>query len=134
MTNNTASTAGPKHLEALHFEHLAWARQFDFCKGELDFYKKRLGEVAARNTDKEVLREVEQFQNRFTVQRDVIDRFLHNMNLHKDALENDATENPVASDHRLHADHATEREEFETFVQLYSELRKDFMEHLRRWM
>ena len=130
---NEASTR-PKHLEDLHFEHLAWVRQFDFCKGELEFYKERLGEVTQRNTDKDILREVEHFQNQFTVQRDVIDRFLHTINLHEDALEQDASEQPVASDHRLHHDHAAEREQFETFERLYTELRKDFMEHLRRWM
>lgn len=68
------------------------------------------------------------------MQRDVIDRFLHSIHLHADALEKDVTKNPVASDHRLHHDHAAEREQFETFERLFAELRKDFMEHLRRWM
>lgn len=131
--SNTTSTP-PKHLADLHFEHLTWTRQFEFYKSELHFFKKMLEEVAQRNTDNDILREVEKFQNQFTVQRDVIDRFLHSIHLHADALEKDVTVNPVASDHRLHHDHAAEREQFETFERLFADLRKDFMEHLRRWM
>lgn len=131
---STATSKGPKHLDDLHFEHATWIRQFDFYKSELHYFQKRLDEIAQRNTDKNILQEVGQFQSRFIVQRDVIDRFEHSIQLHEDAFMKDVKGNPVASDRRLHHDHAAEREEFETFEKLYTELRKDFMEHLRRWM
>ncbi len=134
MLKEKEKKQSPKHLDVLHFEHEVWTRQFEFCKGELEFFKDRLAEIAQRYTDKEVLSRLEHFQNQFIVQRDVIDRFLHTIHVHEDALVKDATKNPVASDHRLHHDHAEEREQFETFQRLYAELRKEYLGYLRKYM
>ena len=56
---SNATSTPPKHLADLHFEHLTWTRQFDFYKSELHYFQKRLEEIALRNTDKDILSEVE---------------------------------------------------------------------------
>lgn len=123
-----------KHIDDLHFEHEVWSNQLEFCKDEIEFFKKRLGEVSVRYTDKDILKRLEHFQNQFIIQRDEIDRFLHDIHVHEDALANEAKENPVASDHRLMNDHAVERERFEIFNKLYLELKSEYFDYLRKWM
>ena len=127
-------TAPRKHMDDLHFEHKVWTRQLEFSKEEIDFFKDRAGEISQRYTDKDVLVKLEQFQNRFIIQRNEIDEFLHVIRLHEDAFVDDVKDNPVASDHRLFKDHGDERDRFDVFVKLYTELKKEFMEYLRKWM
>ncbi|MDA0714797.1 MAG: hypothetical protein O2867_06900 [Bacteroidetes bacterium] len=91
-------------------------------------------EVVQRYTDKDVLKRVEHFQNQFIIQRDQVDRFLHDITIHEDALAKEAQENPVAVDRRLFKDHPAERERFDIFNELYNKMKKDYMDFLRRWM
>ncbi|NND93971.1 MAG: hypothetical protein HKN45_03845 [Flavobacteriales bacterium] len=123
-----------KHIDDLHFEHNVWKNQLNFCKDELEFFKRRLEEISQRYTDEDILKRLEHFQNQFIIQRDEIDRFLHDINVHEDHLAKEAMENPVATDHLLMHDHPAERERFDTFNDLYSELKKEYMTYLRRWM
>lgn len=122
------------HMEDIHFEHKVWQGQLKFCKDEIEIFKNRLEEVVQRYTDKDVLKRVEHFQNQFIIQRDHIDRFLHDITVHEDELAKEAISNPVAVDRRLMDDHPEERERFDTFVNLYNEMKKDYMVFLRRWM
>jgi hypothetical protein len=123
-----------KLIQDLHFEHKIWKNQFEFCKDEMQFFNARLEEVADKNTSKEVMIEVGRFQNQFIIQRDEIDRFLHDIHVHDDALVQEVKDNPVAVDHRHMKDHPEERDRFETFIKLYTEMKKSFMEFLRKRM
>lgn len=123
-----------KHIDDLHFEHKVWKNQLNFCKDEIEFFKNRLGEISQRYTDKDILKRLEHFQNQFIIQRDEIDRFLHDINVHEDHLAHEAKEHPVATDHILFKDHPDERDRFDTFNDLYAELKKDYITYLRRWM
>ena len=122
------------HMDDLHFEHMVWKRQLEFSKEELEFFKRRLQEVSVRYSDSDIKKQVEHFQNQFIIQRDEIDRFLHDITIHEDALAREAKEHPIAVDHRLLNDHPKERDRFETFQKLYSELKKEYMDYLRKYM
>lgn len=63
-TNKTNSNL---HIEDLHFEHAQWIRELKFLKDELKFFVARLEEVAVRYTSMEVLKELEQFQNKIYI-------------------------------------------------------------------
>jgi len=121
-------------MDDLHFEHMVWKRQLEFSKEELEFFKRRLQEVSVRYSDSDIKKQVEHFQNQFIIQRDEIDRFLHDITIHEDALAREAKEHPIAVDHRLLNDHPKERDRFETFQKLYSELKKQYMDYLRKYM
>lgn len=60
-------------LEALHSEHREWLNKLDFYKDDLVVLRQRLEEVAARNTLREIMAQVEHFQNLFIIQRNEID-------------------------------------------------------------
>lgn len=123
-----------KKIDELHFEHKVWMNQFEFCKGELAFFNERLEEIARKNTSTEVMKEVGHFQNQFVIQRNEIDIFMHNIILHEDALVKEVKDNPVATDKRQMNDHPEERDRFDTFNKLYFDMKKEFMEFLRKRM
>lgn len=131
MTTTKETT---KHLDVLHFEHKTWNNQLAFYTDELKSYTNRLAEIANRYTDSEVLAELEQFQNKFILQQEVIDTLNHDITVHEQALMNEAKENLTAVDHRHFNDHGDFRDRMETFVKLYNELKNNYMRYLSKYM
>lgn len=74
-------------IKDLHFEHEMWKKELHFCYEELTFLTKSLEEAASfQEEKKDVLREVEHFQNQFIVQRQNIDPCLDGINTDKHKL------------------------------------------------
>jgi len=123
-----------KHLDELHFEHQLWLSEARFYVDELKIYQKRLEEVSAKNSDMEVKKQVEHFQNQFIIQKEQLDILTHEAAEHEQWLTNFARENPVAIDHHLFADHEAMHEKVDIFKKLYSELKTEFNRFLATWM
>ncbi len=77
-----------------HLICVDWKRELDFFKEEVSYLKKRLEEVASKNTAKEVLIEVEHFENKFRIMGIHIDELRHDVNLKNEALLKEASEKP----------------------------------------
>ena len=60
----------------LHFEHRLWKNELLFWKDEIKSFQNRLDELITRWTDKEVLKELSQFQNKFIIHNNKIEEFL----------------------------------------------------------
>lgn len=118
----------------LHFEHEMWNKELDFCDDEIKLLTKRLEEVTAKNTDRDMLREVEHFQNQFIVQKQNVDTFKHNINVKEHGLAEFAKEHPVAVDHVHFEDHGKMRDTMEGFAKNYNELKQDFRRFVAKWM
>jgi len=71
-----------------------WKRELEFFKSELPFLKKRLDEVAAKNTAMEIMKEVEHYENKFRIIHIHIDELLHDVKLKNEALLKEAYEKP----------------------------------------
>ena len=65
-----------------HQKHLDYLNRLEFYTEEIAILKERLSEVTSKNTDKEVLKQVEHFQNQF-IQRNNIDELKHTIKIHK---------------------------------------------------
>jgi predicted nuclease with TOPRIM domain len=122
------------HLDDLHFEHEQWKRELDFLKGEYQFFSKRLEEVAARYTNQEVLKELEQFQNQIYLHKNAIDELLHNVNSHEHELATYAQAHPVAIDHVLFDDHKPLREQVEINRNIVAQFKANYQRFLAKWM
>ena len=105
-----------------------------FYMDELSIFENRLSELVQRNTKVEVTSEIEHFQNQFIRQREVAEQLISKCNDHEKFLANQAKEHPVAIDHMLFADHTKLRDEAEVYDKIYSELKTEFMNLLRKWM
>jgi hypothetical protein len=118
------------HADDLHFEHKLWTSQLNLYKEQLMIFQTRLDEVARQNNSKEVMIQVEQFQNKFVIQQNHIDKLLQEFRRDEQHLAKLAQANIEAFDHRLFQDHEKEREQIETFVAIYTELKNEFYEFL----
>ncbi|WP_452598326.1 hypothetical protein [Pontimicrobium sp. MEBiC01747] len=122
------------YISDLHFEHTAWKSELSFQKDELKIFQNRLEEVASRWTKKEVMVQVEHFQNNFLRHNEVVDTLLHKINIHEDELSTFAKEHPIALDHIHFNDHKAFRDEIETQRKIFSELKTEFLRFLTETM
>ena len=76
-----------KGLYQLHEEHKQWLNNLNFYKDELVIMQNRISEIAQKNSAKEILANVEHFQNQFIIQKEQIDIISHEIKLHEQALE-----------------------------------------------
>lgn len=67
-------------LNALHHQGNDWLRELEFYKEELAVLTTRLADVAGKNTNKDILAQVEHFQNKFILQRGQVDVLKHDVN------------------------------------------------------
>ena len=121
-----------KPINELHSEHTDWLKRLDFYTDEIDVMKKRIAEVAAKNTSKEILAQVEHFQNSMIIQKNNIDELRHGVNDHENYLEHRVDENPVAGDRRVVNDHPKMRDSINTFETNFNAIRHEFNEFLAK--
>ena len=117
-----------------HAEHTKWLSAMDFYKDEIKIMQKRIEEIAARNTSKEVLIKVEHFQNQLLIQDSNISKIQHHIKHDENAIQNSINDNPIASDHRLAEDHTEERKMVESFANHFKELKTELNVFLSKCM
>ncbi|MBT8233486.1 MAG: hypothetical protein HKN51_01740 [Saprospiraceae bacterium] len=122
------------YMSDLHFDHKIWDNQLKFQKEELNFFTRRLEEIVSRWTDKDVLKNIEHFQNSFINHSNKIDELSHDINVHEDQLVARTKENPVAIDHVHFDDHSAQRDQINTQWKLYNELKDEYFNFLRKVM
>ena len=130
----TVITENRMRIGDLHFELNLWLNEFKFYKDEIKIFNHRLEDIVSRNTDKEVMKELEHFQNQYIRQIEVIDELRHEVKQHENKLENEAKDNPVAIEHRYFEDHSELRDQVEQFKKIYVDLKSEFMRFLSKWM
>ena len=132
MTSNVATKQ--IYISDLHFEHRIWLSELKFRKEEINIFEKRLGEIVVRNSDKNMLAKLEQFQNQFIREKEVIDELRHKIKEHENHLAHYAHEHPVAIEHQHFGDHKQLRNEMKSFREIYFVLKEDFFRYLNEWM
>src|ERR1051326_317495 len=121
-----------KNVLELHTEHITWLNKLSFYKDDLGILEKRLEEIASKNNGKEVTAMIEQFQNKFILQRETIDILRHDISEHERFINkkigNDHNGAEKMNDHPLH------RERVRSFEKGMQELRREFIDFAARWM
>lgn len=114
-------------IQSLHLEYQLWIRELAFYKEEIKIYEQHLELLVARNTKKEFHAQVEQFQNRFIRQKEVIDLLKHNLNISEKQLAAFVYDLSTPGLESIKMDNHTKlREEMMTFRKIYKELKHDF--------
>lgn len=122
------------YIGDLHFEHEMWRKELNFCDDELKFLTKRLEETTFfHDGEKDMMREVEHFQNQFIVQKQNIDRFNHDIKLQEHDLATFAKDHPIAVDHIHFTDHTKLRDNMEGFAKNYNNLKQEFRGFVAKW-
>jgi len=117
-----------------HAEHTDWLSKMKFYTDEISVIKNRLGEIASKNTDKEVLAQIEHFQNQMIIQKNNIDEISHAIKMDEEALQKEIKENPTAVDHRKVVYHAKEKDAVDSFEKNFNEIRNEFKAFAAKWI
>ena len=118
----------------LHFEHERWRSELFFWKDEMKSFKHRLEELVLRWTDKEVLAQLEHFQNEFILHGGVIDDLEEVIEQHEIRIAAQTKTGQDTLDALLVKRHLEFRNRMETQRQIYADLKKAFFKFLSRYM
>jgi hypothetical protein len=117
-----------------HTDNITWLSKMKFYTDEIKILKNRLGEIADKNNRKDVLANVEHFQNQLIIQKNTIDEISHIINLEEYAIQKEIIKNPVAIDHREMKSNKEVKNNVDTFEKNFNELRADFKTFAAKWM
>ncbi len=106
------------------YEHSEWLHSLDSYKEELGVLRDRLTELGKRDMGHEAAISLEQFENRFRLQRDNIDRLRHNIKQNRNAFRRLADQQ--AKDPQAGAEYEQLIEAFNAEEQAVKELQNDF--------
>lgn len=121
-------------IVVLHDEHREWLNKLDFYKDDLPVLRKRLEEVAAKNTASDVMKMVEHFQNQFIIQRNELDEFRHVIKEHENHLQAAINQNETAINRQSLSDHPEMRERMDRYEKLFQEFRMDLLRFVSKYM
>ena len=119
-------------VQVLHFEHRTWMNELEFFEGELHFFENRLSDLVMRYREIEVLAKLEQFQNQFIRQKEVLDKLLRDIRVHEQQLGLKLQKELDLQDHFVN-DHANMRARMNSYRKIYNELKTDFFQYLAKW-
>lgn len=114
-------------IPKLHNEYSAWMRELVFYKEEIKIFERHLEGVIKKNNAKTVSARVEQYQNQFIREKEVIDELKHKLNISERQLAGFVKEVSGLGLNSIKMDnHPDLREEMKTFRKIYTELRNSF--------
>ncbi len=107
-----------------------WKSNLSFYKDELSVFKKRLTEIVSKNNGKEIMQQVEHFENQFLLQAENIDILQHDINTHLGSMAAEAKEHAGhISTGQLAAD-VQLKDRVDSEARVFAELRDEFMRFL----
>ena len=113
----------------LHFEHEIWRRELFFWQDELIIFNNRLSELVTRWTKKEVLKQLDHFQNEFILHGGVIEDLLEEMEIHESRM---ADQDLLSHDTMMVKKHMEFRKKMEIQEEIYTALKREFFRFLTK--
>lgn len=122
-------------IEQFREELQSWKHELSSIKDEIRYFEHQLEKMASKRLPKELLGQVEHFQNSFICQKEVIDRLRHDL-----PDSGGKVESIFVHSHPIHRGtdemdrHAVLDERMITFRKIYQEIRQDFKHFRTDWM
>ncbi len=120
------------YLSDLKFNLDVWKRELKFHLAEMGEFEEKLGDIALRNMDKNVLRFVESFQNRIIREKEVIGQLLQRIRRKSRNLE--TVDMSESIDGRLKNQQGTLREDMRTYIKLHYDLKEEMMDFFMKYL
>jgi hypothetical protein len=117
----------------LRYDHNIWENELNFYKKELGIFENRLTEMLKRKPSRELLRELEQYQNQFIRQKEVVDQVNHKIHLYDDELKGIPAEIMLATESSEIIKHRELESDVYTTRRLYFDLRDRFSSYLSKF-
>lgn len=117
----------------LRYDHHIWENELNFYKNELDIFEERLTDMIQRKPTDELLLELEQFQNQFIRQKEVVDELNHKIHLYDDELKGIPARIMLEIESEEINKHKTLEDDLQTNRRLYFDLRNRFNLYLMKF-
>jgi hypothetical protein len=118
----------------LNFEHKQWRRELFFWEDELKSFQNRLDELVKRWTDKNMLAQLEHYQNQFIIQEEIINQFQDGIFLHETNIAAHYKKGEDVLNEDLVKKHIEFRNNMEVQRNIYTNLKKQFYQFLSEYM
>ena len=117
----------------LRYDHNIWENELNFYKKELGIFETRLVEMLNRKPSRELLRELEQYQNQFIRQKEVVDNVNHKIHLYDDELKGIPAKIMLSVNSNEISKHKELESDIRITRKLYFELRDRFSVYLEKF-
>jgi hypothetical protein len=134
MSVETVPPASRVILKDLSFDHELWDNEMKYFRNELEIFDHRMEEIIGRSENRDFLREFEHFQNQFIRQNEVWDILNQKVRKHRKKLMRNLADVQSDPEHEYFNEHARLREEFDTFVRIYTEIKNKFFVFLDKYL
>jgi hypothetical protein len=115
---------------ALETEHIKWLQSIDLVKSQMVAMQSQLEGFAKGKVPKSVAPKIEQFQNKFIRQREVVDILRHDVKAHENEIERMTNFALEYLRDRLTREHIKLKSEYNKFIELFLALEQDFNDFL----
>ena len=116
-------------IPRLHFLHQLWENELNFYKDEVAMYEHHLERLVGKYEDRDALAEVEQLQNQFIRQKEVIDELNHEIHVQ----EHEICKAAKKGFNFEVVEHSKLEEDIRIFRKLYNELKEHFHHFIRKY-
>ena len=114
-------------INKLHSEYDDWMEELTFYKEEINTFEHYLENIATKFKGREIMAQVEHFQNSFIRQKEVIDTLKHNLHISEKQLSAFVKKMSGMGLSNIKMDnHVRLREEMQIFRKLFVALKTDF--------
>jgi signal transduction protein with GAF and PtsI domain len=111
----------------------SWKHELSSFKQEIRLFESQLEHLSSKRLPRDLLAQVEHFQNCFICQKEVIDRLRHDLPDSRHKLEH-IIRNMNAPEKLVTLSHGHLRERMYDFRRIYREVSEDFLGFASEWM
>ena len=120
------------NLSDLKFNLDIWRSELKFHANEMDLFEEKLEEIARREFLPQALKELEVFQNKIMIERDVISKLLHRIRNKRKKIESaDPTSNLNGN---FQIEQHSLRDDMKTYIKLHYELKEAMMDYFLEYL
>ena len=120
-------------IDQFHEELQSWKHELSSFKQEIRHFEQHLEHMSSKNLPKDLLAQIEHFQNSFICQKEVIDKLRHDLPDSRHKVEH------IFKNHYLKTKdeglnlHEMLNERMDTFRRIYDEVKEDFRRFESEW-
>ena len=119
-------------LSDLNFNLEVWKRELKFQESEMDYFEEKLEHVAMRNLGTDVMIQLEGFQNKIILEREVMGHLRHRIRMKKRAIAQAKYDNNAEV--KFHEKQVMLKDEMKTFVKMHYDLKEDMMDFFLKYL
>ena len=121
-------------IDQFHEVLQAWKHELSSFKQEIRHFEQHLENMSSKNLPKELLAQIEHFQNSFICQKEVIDKLRHDLPDSRHKVEHIYKGLPLQDDEEGSEVHHLLEDRMEIFRRIYRDVKEDFRKFETGWV